>query len=77
MKERRNGISHIKNVEGFTNALAGAAELGLTQRDLALRFRVPERWISAWTNGTLTPHPGIQQYVIETLQKKQAEAIGK
>ena len=65
-----------KNVEGFESTLAGAANLGLTRKDLGRLFGVPESWINAWASGGAPPHPKIQQYIVDTLQKR-AEESGK
>jgi len=57
-----------KDPDNFASVVAGAAELGLTQKELARDFEVSEMVIEGWANGTAHPHPRIQQYVVETLK---------
>jgi hypothetical protein len=47
--------------DGFARVVASALELGLSRRELALTFRVPESWIKAWANGGAPPHPLAQE----------------
>ena len=56
------------DLDSFARIVAGAAELGLTQKELARDLEVAEMVIKAWANGTARPHPRIQQYVVDTLK---------
>jgi hypothetical protein len=61
--------------DGFARVVASALELGLSRRELALTFRVPESWIKAWANGGAPPHPLAQEYIVDILKKRVEELL--